>query len=889
MGRAAVQVLGAGLISALVCALTCSLWEVIGESARLELPGSALHLVGAWFVSFSLVFGVLAAWTVALIGPVLVVSRGRPGDAAHRLVSGARDAFRIRKDDPDRIASAFSLAVSVALFAGATYAASSFCIDSFNKPALVAAAITCFSLVALAGSWLVRITVRAAMVRIGRSPWLRPPWYSFPVVAGAAGVAACAAVFVVSTRWSAWLPGIRVVQYVQIGTSFLLHFAAGVLLLARCRHDGTVSGGKRGAKSFARGLGPSVLLLGGLTVCLPLTLGPVGSHPGIRRDVLALEGQTSVWSNLVRMATDFDGDGYTHYMGGGDCAPYDSAVAPGRLDVADNGVDEDCFEGDFRTGVFLTSQDPEWYRGEDLVVRQYDVVIIGGDGINFSRTTMGGNTRDTTPFLDRWSREKAVVFEKAYCSVPYTGFSHLAMFTGALPLSIAELGEGIRDKSVLPEHLTSLPEYLKGLGYRTFGVDTTVLKWAPWIDRGIDRLKYLANGKAEDVSHVVLDMFRKRDKDSPFFLWAFYYDAHHPYIVEGMEDLPSFGNTPVDQYDKRLLFWDRQLETLFEELGPKLDNAIVIFYSDHGEEVNADEWLGHGKKLTESHVRVPLIISVPGLRPGRMSEPVSLIDVFPTLVNFIEGAASPNPFEGKSLTRRMVTGEEPAGRLVFTETYRGDVRYAVTDGRFKLLYNLTDNQTSFFDLIQDPLEKNGAGRQHLAEVAQLERAVRHYVTGSRGYWRNKAISTAVQEQPPPGMAEPLAMFDDVISLLGVRATREGRRVFLDVFYRCEKEMDEDYRSTTHIIRKGDGKFRNHDHVPVSPVFGTSEWSPGMVYHDRFELPRKCRAVGQHDIWVGFHKGRKSLVASSSLLPLRENKVLLNAALSGKGPPDKPKR
>ena len=808
--------------------------------------------------------------------PVLVLASGRPVEASCRLLRQVREVFRIRADDPGRIAAVLSTAVAVSIFAAATYAASQFCISSFNKPELVAAAITCFSLGAGAGAWLARVGVSALLVRVGQCRWLRPPWYSFPVVVGAGLACVVAGVTLLVAQWSTWLPGVGAFHFVQIGALFLLHLAVGALLLVWSRDSGKEDAPRKMATQWSAVAATLLPVLAAL--CLFLTLGSVGSDPGVRRVYLMLQGQTAIWSDVARAATDFDGDGYTHYMGGGDCDPDDAGVAPGKLDVPDNGVDEDCFEGDFRTGLFLTSQDPEWYTGGDLAIRPYDVVIIGGDGINFSRTTMGGNARNTTPFLDRWAKEHAVVFEKAYCSVPYTGFSHLTMFTGTLPLSSTGLGEGVADKVELPAHLVSLPEYFKGRGYATYAVDTTVKKWAPWVDRGFDGFKYLGEGKAAEVASAVNTVFKRHTTDAPLFLWAFFYDAHHPYVVEGMEGLPSFGETPIDEYDRRLLFWDGQLESLFEALGDKLDDAIVIFYSDHGEEVNSHEWLGHGKKIIESHVRVPLMISVPGIGPGRMSEPVSLIDVFPTLVNLIEGSATPNRFEGKSLVGRMVTGVEPKGRLVFTETYRGDVRYAVTDGHFKLLYNLTDNQTSFFDLIQDPYERRRATAGHAPEEAALERAVRHYVTGSRGYWRNRARATVQQEQAPADMTEPLALFGDVISLLGGRVVREGKRVFLEVYYRCEKEMDQDYRATTHVIKKGTNKFINQDHVPVSPVMGTSEWVPGMVYMDRFELPANCRKLDESDIWVGFHKDKEVLVPTTSTLPLREKKVLLNAAL-----------
>jgi arylsulfatase A-like enzyme len=885
---AAIQILSAGMIAALVSALAGSLWETVSEFARQGLPWSFTTTVGAWSVSFSLILGALAAWTLALVLPILLLARGDPAAGAHRLVTWVRNAPRARDDDPQRIAAAVSLTLFLACFAATTYAAGSFCIKTFNKPSLVAGAFTGFALATLTGAWLLKRLVYAGMISLGRNRWLSPPLYSFPTVLALGLLSAIVIAGIIVTRWNRWLPGVETRHLLQAGTSFALHLVISVLLLTR-GHGGkavalTDSAGKAGQRQhwWRRGARPAGLALGIAAGGFMLTLGPVGSHPLVRSTYLAFEGQTLIWCDLVRTATDFDGDGHTHFMGGADCAPFNSAIAPGKIDILDNGIDEDCYDGDLRTGRFLTSQDPEWYLGEGLTVRHHNVLLIGGDGINFSRTTMGGNPRNTTPFLDRWSRQHAVVFERAYSVVPYTGFSHQAMFTGVLPLSISELGEGVEDVAILPHHFTTLAQYLKELGYHTSAVDTTVRKWAKWADRGFDDYKYIGNGKAAQVSDAIKTAFKRRDLKTPLFLWGFYFDAHQPYIVDSMEDLPPYGDTPVDEYDTRLLFWDRQLEELFNDLGPALDDTIVIFYSDHGEEVNEEECIGHGKKLTNSHIHVPLIIHAPGIPAGRMSQPVSLIDIFPTVANLVEGTATPNPFEGKSLVGRMVTGVEPEGRLVFSETYRKDVRYAVTDGRFKLLYNLTENESSLFELDSSSVEKSLSAGTHPKVEERLERAVRHYVAGSRGFWRKQILASLVETELPPTMDQPIAKFGVAISLLGAREVHEGKKIFLEVFYRCEEKLGKDYFATTHIIHRKSSKYRNKDHPPVSPVFGTIEWLPGMIYRDRFEFPAKYGALDENDIWIGFHKGKDVLVASSDTLPLREKKVQLGAALLAPG-------
>jgi len=883
------RIWGAGLRSAFIVAALFAAWEVVDQVAReglLEDHG-LLSAVGAWHVSFSLCLTVLVLGT-CIAAPLFLICSGGASPAAlvRKGSRWLREWLRVRNDDPQRIGRVVGFFFFLAGFMAATFGTAMYSLEHFNKPVLIAGATVCFATAALFGAALLGFAISCLLARVGRWKLLRPPWYSMASLCIVLAVVAVAATGYVVYNWSTWLPGVRAFHFVHVVVAFAicLLLAALFLHLLEPAEPGTPSGqrGKRKgtfSSALLRGIWqpPAVAALAVLS--LVLTLGPVGSESHVRRVSLTLHGQTLIWADIVRQVTDFDRDGYSHYMGGGDCDPFNGAVAPGKADIPDNGIDEDCFDGDLTASQFMTSHDPEWYEGSQLVVKPYDVVIIGGDGIRFDHTSLSGYFRDTTPFLKRWAEERGTVFELAHCNVPYTGFSHMAMLTGMLPLSVMELGKGVGGRTDLPTEFTSLFEYLKGRGYQTAGVDTTVKKWAPWVSRGLDKYKLVRSARASGVSAQIISAFRKRKKNKPFLLWAFYYDAHHPYIIDGMEHVPSFGDTPEDQYDRRLLFWDMELEQLFKELGPQLEDAIVIFYSDHGEEVSAEEWVGHGKKITQEHVHVPFVISVPGLIPRRIRQPVSLIDLFPTLVNFIAGDGEiPNPVEGKSLARQMLTGHEADRRLVFTETYRGDVRYAVTDGRYKLKLDLTRNQVSFYDLDEDPAETRHLEGVNPEVELELERAVRHYVVGRRGYWKSRAEIAVQSDSAPPGMDQPLAMFGEEIALLGAEVKKAGRNSIIDVYYRCEKEMDKDYRATTHALNKKTGKFRNLDHAPASLMFGTSEWVPGKIYRDRIKFPSYCGSIKNNNIWIGFHKSKEKLEASSKILPLRQKKTLLNAAI-----------
>ena len=79
------------------------------------------------------------------------------------------------------------------------------------------------------------------------------------------------------------------------------------------------------------------------------------------------------------------------------------------------------------------------------------------------------------------------------------------------------------------------------------------------------------------------------------------------------------------------------------------DNVLLVVTADHGEEFGEHGRLGHGTNLHREQIHVPLLIRWPGtLKPGRIDTPVSLIDIYPTLVELL-GLPDPGTLRGRSL------------------------------------------------------------------------------------------------------------------------------------------------------------------------------------------------------------------------------------------------
>jgi hypothetical protein len=145
-----------------------------------------------------------------------------------------------------------------------------------------------------------------------------------------------------------------------------------------------------------------------------------------------------------------------------------------------------------------------------------------------------------------------------------------------------------------------------------------------------------------------------------FFLWVHYYDPHYPYDPpEPYRHLYSH-----HLYSGEIAYTDSQAGRLLDFLAqPELrSRTMVIVTADHGEGLFQHGEGEHGVFLYDDTLRVPLIISGPGVSSGKaVSQQVRSIDIFPTVAEFL-GIASGPEVQGVSLWPLMKTGGELPGK-----------------------------------------------------------------------------------------------------------------------------------------------------------------------------------------------------------------------------------
>jgi len=369
---------------------------------------------------------------------------------------------------------------------------------------------------------------------------------------------------------------------------------------------------------------------------------------------------------------------------------------------------------------------PDVTRGEDAPDH---VVCIVVDALRADAVTEG-----TTPCLAGLGGTTAVA------PAPWTFPSVASLFTGQYPHEHGAMrqsddaddatGEEITLPPGLPEGHVTLPEYLAGAGYDTYGAFGFQMPFLSASGRFGTHELY-RDADAPDVFEDYLAWLGERP-GRPTFAYLHLSDLHEP--VEPPEayardhdvdlDIPRISQwdytdtaegPDVDRYrthrtrlyEAAVDYVDDEIETFLARMSGRVNaDPAVIVTGDHGEAFwehatfDAERFydsrpaycVGHGGTPYESISRVPLHTSGIEFEGG----PTSLIDIAPTLLEKV-GIAVPEGMTGYSHRNPV-----PEDRALLTESARyGHEKKAVTAGEWKLLVSIGDECRVGFSLPEE--------------------------------------------------------------------------------------------------------------------------------------------------------------------------------------------
>lgn len=355
-----------------------------------------------------------------------------------------------------------------------------------------------------------------------------------------------------------------------------------------------------------------------------------------------------------------------------------------------------------------------------------DLVLITIDTVRADHTPPYGGTADM-PIL-RELGARGAVFLHAFAPSNVTRRSIPSIVTGLQPNRVRGrvVGWALR---IDPRHVL-LAERLRAGGYETAGFMCCKGFWGSeartGLSRGLEHLEIEQSGmRLAKAARAWLDA-RERipaAQRRPLFLWMHILEPHN--WTGGVTE-PTTETDRRRMYDRSLTAADgvmREVVGAFVERTPELAPIFVVT-ADHGEALGDHGAPYHSTDLYDSQIRVPLVVTGPGIKPVRIAETVSLTDLTPTLVE-LAGFQPPANLDGRSIAD-LATGARlgnPDDGIAFAAMIKdrsnpGGVT-AVVRGGWKLI----DNGVSYelYDVKNDPGERQNLYAQHPARAAELKR------------------------------------------------------------------------------------------------------------------------------------------------------------------------
>ncbi len=358
--------------------------------------------------------------------------------------------------------------------------------------------------------------------------------------------------------------------------------------------------------------------------------------------------------------------------------------------------------------------EPQRAGGRTIDWRGRDVVLISIDALRADHLGAYGYGRKTTPEIDALARQGAV-FEAAYTPTPHTSYAICSMMTGKYMRPLMRQGMATDSQT--------LAEALRRYGYRTaafyppaaFFIDRELFTRFEQDGLGFEYRKVQFTPAAE-MGALVRDYLAKQSTAQRHFLWVHLFEPHEPYQAHQAHD---FGDRNIDRYDSEIAAADAAIGPLVRELRAARPDAVVILTADHGEEFGDHGGRYHGTTVYDEQVRVPLIVHAPGLvQPRRIAEPVSLVDIFPTILTALDIPVSPR-VRGRDLGPLLLGAPEGDG-FAFSET---NEQTLLARRQLRLICARRIGACRLHDVSTDRRQLHDVSSDHAPVLADMKRAL----------------------------------------------------------------------------------------------------------------------------------------------------------------------
>lgn len=407
--------------------------------------------------------------------------------------------------------------------------------------------------------------------------------------------------------------------------------------------------------------------------------------------------------------------------------------------------------------------------------RKPNVIIFFTDQQRWDASGLRGNPLNLMPNFDRLASYNTHL-DNAITSFPVCGPARACLQSGQYAAHSGNYMNGIE----LPREIPTLAKVFNEGGYRTGYIGKWHLAghdnasgpvpeerrggYQDWLASEVLEFvsdayhlrlydnqgdEHLFPGYRVDAQTDCMIRYIHEHKDEPFMLCCSYLEPHHQNHLDSYPPPDSY----FDSYTGRWIppdlaalggsthqhihgYWGmiKQLDDAFGRMMDALktldlvEDTIVLFISDHGSHFKTRNG-EYKRSCHESSVHVPSLIAGPGFeRGGRVTDPVSLIDLPVTLID-AAGLEVPETMQGRSLMPLLRRETSEHRRDVLIQIGDGEHGRAIRTRRWK--YCVMSDQCCrntpsvnayqeayLYDLAEDPYElTNLIGHRSHRELA----------------------------------------------------------------------------------------------------------------------------------------------------------------------------
>lgn len=414
--------------------------------------------------------------------------------------------------------------------------------------------------------------------------------------------------------------------------------------------------------------------------------------------------------------------------------------------------------------------------------QRWNVLVLMLESVPWKRLYGPEARPESTPHLIELARQ-SVVFDRAWAVSTHSDYAQTSILASLFPRK-----SDAHDYFFRLDYPRALPwDVLVPHGWRTAVASSQNERWGNMIaflaTPRLGRLRHAPDypdaprrGQGsetkvfeEAVVDDILAWIAERP-ETPFVAYVNFQATHYPYMWPETF-APPYGPAPIDfpatlleyphekipvmldRFHNALAYVDLQVGRLVDGLAATgaLDRTALLVVADHGEAFYEHGLPTHGTAMHEEQLRVPMLARLPGQEPRRTSEPVSTLDLLPSLYRRM---GLPRRPELQGHDGILEPGYRAAQRALFF-SIQGMTREdgVVVDG-WKLLANHDRREAALFDLANDPFELHSLAAFRPDRVRALHAHLAGFLEPQLGYYGARGWESGWGPPVLPGVELP---------------------------------------------------------------------------------------------------------------------------------------